>query len=502
MMDLLITILQAAHCRSTHQYFVLDALPLITTSRGQLLGRILLKHYDQYLLGSKDPDKKFRDFRNHVVHVQDGYWGGAMKTAEVWYRNLIDDLDTGRWPEAAYSAGVLSHYFTDPVMPLHTAQSDVESVVHRPMEWSVVKSYARIHQQWEQGHHKIVFELAQGQGWLSQAIKTGAEVANRYYQELIDRYDLQAGVRTPTEGFDAQSIDILAGLFGLATTGWAKILERAADESKAQLPNVSLTVASIVATIKMPTRWITRRIESSQERAAVQAIFDEYQATGQVKHNLPEEVQVVKAERESDRVAQQRQRVRREQSQSQPAATDPLHTASPIARAETIPATDKPATEGSQANQRSASRQQSSLALRDDLVDAPSIGPKTAKRFAAVGITTVEQFLKASPETMERDLATTWITAEKIADWQSQARLVCAIPSLCGYKAQLLVAVGIESADALSTRVASALHRELQQVAKTSAGKRILRSSKVPDVDDVQVWIADANELVRTKRSA
>ena len=28
-MSLLIKILQAAHCRSTHQFFVLDALPLI-----------------------------------------------------------------------------------------------------------------------------------------------------------------------------------------------------------------------------------------------------------------------------------------------------------------------------------------------------------------------------------------------------------------------------------------------------------------------------------------
>ncbi len=264
-MNLLIKILQAAHCRSTHQYFVLDAVPLLKTSRGQLLGQILLKHHEQYLVGSKDPDTKFKDFRNHVVHVNDGYWGGAMKKAESWYDNLIDDLDAGRWSQAAYSAGVLSHYFTDPVMPLHTAQSDIESVVHRPMEWSVVKSYARIHERWEAGNHKIVFQLAQGPGWLSQAIKNGAEVANRYYQELIDRYDLKAGVRKPTQGFDLESIDILAGLFGLATTGWARVLERAAEQTTAQIPIVSLTFASILATIKMPTAWITRRIESSQE---------------------------------------------------------------------------------------------------------------------------------------------------------------------------------------------------------------------------------------------
>ncbi len=269
-MKLLTTILRAAHCRSTHHFFAIDALALMSSERGRQLRTVLLKHHTRYLAGAKDPDTKFRDFRNHVVHVKDGHWGGASKKAETWYQNLVHDLDTRQWSGAAYSAGVLSHYITDPLMPLHTAQSEIESVVHRPMEWSVVKSYERILSRWQEGNHKVVFDIPTASGWLAHAVKRGAEVANRYYDELINHYDLEAGVRKPTEGFDQHAIDILAGLFGLAITGWAKILERAADETRSELPTMPLTASSIVATLQMPSAWITRRIESKQEREAVQ----------------------------------------------------------------------------------------------------------------------------------------------------------------------------------------------------------------------------------------
>ncbi len=333
-MNLLITILRAAHCRSTHHFFAIDALPLMMTQQGQRWQTVLLKHHSRYLEGAKDPDKKFRDFRNHVVHVKDGHWGGAPKKAEIWYENLIADLDAKRWSDAAYAAGVLSHYFSDPLMPLHTAQSEIESVVHRPMEWSVVKSYQRILDRWQDGNHKIVFDIPNQSGWLAQAVRRGAEVANRYYDELIKHYDLKSGVKRPTEGFDQHSIDILAGLFGLAITGWAKILERAADETRSEIPSLPLTAASLVATLQMPAAWITRRIESKTEREAVQAIFDEYQTSGRVERNKPAEVKSVATERQRDR-----RRAERRGAQQNPQVENASHT-SPASTVASAPMRD------------------------------------------------------------------------------------------------------------------------------------------------------------------
>ncbi len=495
-MDLLITILRAAHCRSTHHFFVIDALPMLSTERGRRLKSVLLKHHSRYLAGAKHPDTKFRDFRNHVVHVNDGYWGGAPKKAETWYQNLLDDLDAKQWARAAYSAGVLSHYFTDPLMPLHTAQSKIESVVHRPMEWSVTKSYQRIFSRWQEGHHKIVFDVSSDAGWLAHTVRRGAKVANRYYDDLIAHYDLEAGVRKPTSGFDDKSIDILAGLFGLAITGWAEILNRAAEQTRSEIPELPLTAASLLATIKMPVAWITRRIEFRREREAVQAIFDEYKAKGRVERNKPAEVQAVAVQRRRD-LERQRENQRIEQQNQQGSGPPPTVAATAgLSKPEPQPAARPIEPTATRIRRRP------SLSSSDNLVDAPSIGPKTAKRFAAIGINTVEQFLAANPDAMESALNTSWITTQKLIDWQAQARLVCRIPSLCGYKSQLLVGIGCNTPEKLAGKTTAGLHKELVRFAETAAGKRILRSSKTPGINDVKKWITEARERSQTKRSA
>ncbi len=480
-MERLIAILRAAHCRSTHHFFAVDALEYVTTDRGRSLCNVLLRHHDRYLAGAKDPDTRFRDFRNHVLHVSDGHWGGAPKTAEKWYGTLIEALDQTRWSDAAYAAGVLSHYFTDPLMPLHTAQSKIESVVHRPLEWSVTKSYPRIFDRWKQGDHHIVFELAGSSGWLGEAVTAGAEVAHRHYQQLIDDYDLAAGAKRPTEGFNDRSIDTLAGLFGVAITGWAKILERAASQTQSDIPRDPLLIQTLVAAIQMPVAWIVRRIDSASQQRAVKAIFDEYRETGKVKKNLPLEVKSVRDQRSRDRTLQRDQ----ERFRKARVASEISHPTDPP---EVLTAAPDQVSSG---HESSASRR-ATLAATDNLVDAPSIGPKTAKRFAAVGITTVRQFLAASPSALADQLDTRWITAEKVADWQDQAQLVCDVPSLCGYKAQLLVGVDCRDVQTLAGAKASPLQAQIEQFCATSAGRRALRNSSIPSRDDVAQWIRDA----------
>ena len=97
-----------------------------------------------------------------------------------------------------------------------------------------------IHNRWQEGEHKIVFRLASKPDWISAAIRRGAEVANRSYNELIARYRLKEGARNPKLGLDKESINLLAGIFGIAITGWARVLERIADESQSDFPSVSL----------------------------------------------------------------------------------------------------------------------------------------------------------------------------------------------------------------------------------------------------------------------
>lgn len=495
-MDRLITILRAAHCRSTHQFFVLDALPMIKTNGGKRLAGQLLKQYRPYLTGCKAPDREFRDFRNHVIHVQDNHWGGAAKTAQKWYDQLVISIRRANWSEVAYNAGVLSHYFTDPLMPLHTAQSDVESVIHRPLEWSVTKSYDQIFSRYRRGGHRVLFETSHSSQWLAEAVTQGAEIANRYYDDLIQRYDLEAGKRRPENGFDDESIEILAGLFGIAITGWAHILERAAIDANVDIPPVSLSIPALVASISMPVAWIVRRIESATEQRAVKAIFEEFRTTGTVVKNLPAEVKVVRQERERDRSTRAPAVIPSTVSLNTIPITHPMETEPSITARQA--AAPRPEVAVATPTRQMPNLQ---LAMTDDLVDAPSIGPKTAKRFAAIGITTVAQFLEASPATMADQLRTRWIKTETLVDWQDQARLVATVPDLCGYKSQLLVAVECRDWQTLSASDSHTLHTKIDQFATSKAGQRILRSTAVPTVADIAKWISNAAESPQ-RRSA
>ena len=502
-MNALLSILKAAHCRSTHHYFAVDALTHVTTTRGKQLGDLLLKYHHEYLTGAKDPDKKFRDFRNHVVHVKDGYWGGAPKAAERWREKLLDCIKHKQWPQAAYAAGVLSHYFTDPLMPLHTAQSSIESIVHRPMEWSVCKSYSMIHNRWQEGEHKIVFRLASKPDWISAAIRRGAEVANRSYNELIARYRLKEGARNPKLGLDKESINLLAGIFGIAITGWARVLERIADESQSDFPSVSLMPQTLLASIKIPIAWVIRNIESHQEQQAVRALVREYNTTGTVVENLPTEVKSVRHERENDErkqpvIAQNTSPSAIPKAAAEPAAPDSIGELRPTEN-RTEKTHDLPRKPSTQTRHQ---RRQPRLKLGDKIVDAPSIGRKTAKRFHEIGIETVGQFLLTSPSEMENSLNTKWIRQQLLVEWQAQAQLVCAIPSLCGYKAQLLVALDVNTPADLAAQETTDLSGRIVELVQTSAGKRIIRSSKTPQAKDVQLWIDDAVEVAAMKRIA
>ena len=125
----------------THHKLALDALRHLEGMDADMWQRLFLQHAKLYLEGSKAPDNEFKDFKNHVLHTRDGYWGGAPEKVRSWYNHLVEALAQQDWPTAVYCAGVLSHYYTDPLQPLHTAQSEAENNIHRAVEWSISKAY-------------------------------------------------------------------------------------------------------------------------------------------------------------------------------------------------------------------------------------------------------------------------------------------------------------------------------------------------------------------------
>lgn len=143
-MSLLFSVLFAYKCKNTHHKLALDALKYLEIPNAEKWSDLFLTRIDQYLDGSKAPDDKFKDFQNHVLHVRDHEWGGAIKTAQIWYEKSVTAFRQKDWSQGVYSAGVLSHYVTDPFQPFHTGQSEAETIVHRAAEWTIACSYDQL----------------------------------------------------------------------------------------------------------------------------------------------------------------------------------------------------------------------------------------------------------------------------------------------------------------------------------------------------------------------
>jgi predicted flap endonuclease-1-like 5' DNA nuclease len=123
------------------------------------------------------------------------------------------------------------------------------------------------------------------------------------------------------------------------------------------------------------------------------------------------------------------------------------------------------------------------------LEEAPAIGPRMAERLAAIGFETVDDLLDAEPEALADELDHRRVDEEVVRQWQQQAILVCRVPMLRGHDAQLLVAAGITSPEALAESDLESLFAEIEPLVNTRRGRRILRGGRAPDRAEVNDWI-------------
>ncbi|TWU02086.1 DUF4332 domain-containing protein [Neorhodopirellula pilleata] len=134
------------------------------------------------------------------------------------------------------------------------------------------------------------------------------------------------------------------------------------------------------------------------------------------------------------------------------------------------------------------------LERADDVVDAPSIGPRMAERLNRIGIVTVNDLLTSDAAAVAEKLKHRRIDRATVTQWQNQATLVCRVPMLRGHDAQFLVAVGVTTPEELAASNAAALFAKVDRVAQSSEGKQIVRGGKLPDLDEVSEWIGYANQ--------
>ncbi|OYW56922.1 MAG: hypothetical protein B7Y80_02255 [Hyphomicrobium sp. 32-62-53] len=523
-MSLLFSIVYAAHANGTHHKLALDALRYLARADAEPWRRVFLKYAEIYMTGSKAPDTEFKDFKNHVLHVRDNYWGGAPEKVASWYGHVVEALREKDFERAVYAAGVLSHYYTDPIHPFHTGQSDAESSVHRAVEWSINRSYDSLRAEGEAKHQNELPTLPSGGDWLRSMVIAGADRANPHYETLITHYDFARGVREPTEGLNSISRDAVAGLLIYAAHGFALILDRAITEAAVEPPEVSLTAETLLATLKVPAKWITKKITDADTRRQVQAMYDELMATGRVEATLPEDDRVVRdlhakgvlAPRAAAMAAERARRLApavASKAAKHSAIAMPAAVAGrrPLDTVASEPAGGQPALMSAAVRSHVVvlappHRQQGLSSLdaaprcylleNDDLERAPSIGPKLAERLALGGIVSVKNFLDADPNAVVSLLGGGRFDAAMVERWKAEARLVLRVPGLRGTHAQLLAGAGYDTAEKLAEAEPVALSAAVLSFATTPAGVRILRNGDTPDIEAITRWVQSAQQAL------
>jgi predicted flap endonuclease-1-like 5' DNA nuclease len=497
-MDLPFRIAVAAYARGTHHKLAFLALQRLVGADRVRWQRLFLTHAQAYASASKKPDDAFKDFKNHVLHPRDGYWGGAVAASRQWYATLVRQLKARAWPEAVEAAGILSHYLSDPLQPFHTGQSEAENEIHRACEWSINRSFDALYAAGTAAQPTYVRRLGRDPNWLARLVCESAELANRHYEDLIAHYCMARGVVDPPAGLDEHSRAVCSNLLVIAAATIAAVLDAAFDEAGVAPPEVAMTAPSLLALINIPRNQLLKRFENAEERRAVEAIYDELRTTGSVVAALPEESRTIRdlyatevdANRTSVAVATiyalPAKTVTYELPQSfraKPARATPDVAAPPTASHTVVPETsDGPA----------VPRSPRSLSVDDDVVDAPSIGPKTAQRLGEHGVKTIGQLLAADVTALSTAIGQRHITASTLRDWQAQAGLVLAIPGLTGGAAQLFVGAGYRTAAAIAAADSATLCTDVVAFARSTEGQRVLRDGAVPDAAKIAQWQARA----------
>lgn len=489
-MNLLFDILYGQKCTSTHHMLAMDSLRYLRCPNRHLWSRWYLAEAELFLDGAKAPDRKFKDFRNHVLHVDGQPWGGAAKAANVWYARLVQTLQAKDFPKAVYCSGVLSHYLCDAFMPLHTAQTEDESQVHRFIEWGTSQIYwklvathetARVLQNWKPPESRA------SEDWLEVLIRTGAEYANQFYDTLIDHYDPAAGQIRPVDGFDDASRAAISKSLGWAIKATAYVLDQAIVESKVVPPFRSLKLQTLVAGISFPVFAAVRKYKTTYGRKTIDAIWVELKATGKVIENLPADDAEVRALHAAEVLGISLEEL----------------AAVPVRRAGTLQTADQLPGGGitPMVIPWKAASPTFQLQLDDDVVDAPSIGPKTARRLNVIGIHTIEDFIDSNSADVADQMDQHWVNSDLIQQWQAQSVLMLRVPGLRGHDAQLLVAIGIFRPEELQSYAAQQLLIELRRFADTDDGQQIVSGATVPTLKEILKWQSFA-ESSRSLRAA
>ena len=281
-------LVRAAASSTCHDRMAFEATERLTIDDAEAWRRLFLRHAQVFSLGANAPDIDFRDFKNHVLFPADRSWGGAAAKAQCWYRNLLTALQKQEWNNVAYCAGVLSHYVTDAVHPLHTAQSVADNDISAGVDFTTLATYHSL-TRLASTLPDVSVVLETGPDFLTEALNAAAVEANRSYSPLIAHFDFARAMTVPSAGLDTEGSAIMAAWLARATNLIRAIVERAIQDSGTKPPVVSLLPSVMQAIVALPIVAVANWRLKLRLRHALTIMAREIAATGHVQ-SLPNDV--------------------------------------------------------------------------------------------------------------------------------------------------------------------------------------------------------------------
>ncbi|MFW9845447.1 MAG: zinc dependent phospholipase C family protein [Candidatus Thorarchaeota archaeon] len=101
---------------ATHQFIVSEAIDGLTNESWR---KVFDFYTPEILAGSIHPDAVWQDWDNHLYYPHNNTHN-APSAAERWYNNTRDNFTAGNWEAGFFALGIMSHYFQDPHIPVHT----------------------------------------------------------------------------------------------------------------------------------------------------------------------------------------------------------------------------------------------------------------------------------------------------------------------------------------------------------------------------------------------
>ncbi|MGN6136405.1 MAG: DUF4332 domain-containing protein [Aureliella sp.] len=132
------------------------------------------------------------------------------------------------------------------------------------------------------------------------------------------------------------------------------------------------------------------------------------------------------------------------------------------------------------------------LTERSPIEDVPSINAVSAARLRALGVDRVADLLDSQPHWIADNARLDGVNAEAVVAWQSEARLLCAMPQLRPFDARILAGAGIRDQRQLAEMHPSRLLERVERFLASDRGRQIMRSGSSYELARITAWIASA----------